>query len=80
MTSWGVAILSAAITVASGGLAAPVTGPVFVTACATGMGCGIAATALSGGENMKLGRRVQAFRDLVARLPQLRAVLDENME
>jgi hypothetical protein len=76
MASWGVAMLSGVVTAASGGLAAPVTVPLFATAWATGMGCGIAGTAISKGEKAKRDRRAQACRDLLSRFPQLRLVFD----
>lgn len=80
VTSWCVGMLSGIVTVATLGAAAPITGPLFVGAWSMGMGCGIAGVAISTGERAKWKRRVQAARDLAARIPQLREVFTEELD
>jgi hypothetical protein len=74
LTCWGIAVFSFAAMAVSGGALAPVTAPLFATACTTGLGCGVAASAIRYGEMKKRCRRFQACRDLVHSFPQLRTI------
>ncbi|KAI1089889.1 hypothetical protein F5B19DRAFT_494946 [Rostrohypoxylon terebratum] len=75
LSSWCIAASSVIITVGTGGLAAPITAPLFVGSWATGMGFGVAECLLSLCHDSKIQTRVSECQRLLRQFPQLDPIL-----
>ncbi|OTA58444.1 hypothetical protein K449DRAFT_334693 [Hypoxylon sp. EC38] len=73
--SWVIGFTSGLVTAATLGLAAPVTGPVFVGSWCAALGFGIAGTGMQIREEAMLRKRNAACRKLLNQFPQLEPIL-----
>ncbi|RSL45926.1 hypothetical protein CEP53_010548 [Fusarium sp. AF-6] len=74
-TCWCVCAAAGAVTVLTGGLAAPVTTPLFVGSNVTGMGFGFAGLAIGVRDQNIWEKRIEFFQALQRQFPQLEELL-----
>jgi hypothetical protein len=77
-TCWCVAAMGFVVTFATAGLAMPVTAPIIMGSCATGMGFSAAGSVINGRDAAMWNKRVAACRELHARFPQLDSILSTD--
>ncbi|RSL92039.1 hypothetical protein CEP52_014059 [Fusarium oligoseptatum] len=77
MTCWCVGAAAGAVTFLTGGLAAPVTIPLFVGSGVTGMGFGVAGASISARDLNMWKKRIEWCQTLQRRFPQLEGLFEK---
>lgn len=77
LTCWCVSATAGAVTLLTGGLAAPITGPLFVGGCFSGLGFGFAGDAINARDVKMWKKRIEGCQDLQRRFPQLEGFFEE---
>ncbi|EEU37262.1 uncharacterized protein NECHADRAFT_78360 [Fusarium vanettenii 77-13-4] len=78
LACWCVSATAGAVTFLTGGLAAPITGPLFVGGCFSGLGVGLAGDSILAHDMKMWKRRIEGCQDLQRRFPQLEEIFQDE--